>query len=74
MANKRKIPLGQGSIGSVIAKNVNLSAQVQSKFPNVNAGRRLEGAVALRLGDFCGRGKQQLCIVFTHNDFPDVEL
>ncbi len=63
MSNKRKIPLGQGSIDSVLAKNVHPSAQIQSKFPNVDAGRRLEGAVALRLNDFCVHGKQQLCVV-----------
>ena len=74
MAKKRRIPLGHGSISSVLAKNVHPSAQVRSKFPNLDAGRRLEGAVALRLDDFRVRGKQQLCVVFMHDDFPGVEL
>ncbi len=74
MAKKSRIPLDNGSIGSVLAKNVHLSAHVQSKFPNANAGIRHEGAVALRLDDFCVHGKQQSCIVFTHNDFLGVEL
>ncbi len=74
MAKKRRIPLGHGSISSVLAKNVHPSAQVRSKFPNLDAERRLEGAVALRLDDFRVHGKQQLCVVFMHNDFPGVEL
>ncbi len=44
------------------------------KFPNVNAGRRHERAVALMLDNFHVYGKQQLCIVFTHYDFPGAEL
>ncbi len=74
MAKKRRIPLGNGSIGSVLAKNVHPSAQVRSTFPNIDAGRRLEGALALRLDYFHIHGKQQLCVVFMQDDFPGVEL
>ncbi len=74
MAKKSRIPIGNGSIGSVLAKNVHLPVQVQSKFSNANAGIRLEGAVVLRLDNLCICGKKQLCVVFTHNDFPCLEL
>ncbi len=40
-------------VNGAIAKNIHPSEQVQSKLPNADAGRRLEGAVALRLDDSC---------------------
>ncbi len=71
---KSRIPLGNEAIGSALTKNVHSSTQVQSKFPNANAGIKFERAFALRLDDFYLYGKQQLYIVFTHNDIPGVEL
>ncbi len=71
---KRRNCLGNGAIGSVLAKNVHPSAHLRSKFPIVNAGRRLEGAVTHGLDNFHVRGKLQLCIIFTHSDFPGGEV
>lgn len=49
---KSRIPLVNGAIVSVLAKNAHLSVQLQSKFLNANAWIKLEGAVALWLDNF----------------------
>jgi Transposase IS4 len=68
---RRKLNLGAGATVSVISKFVHPSENIRNAFPNPVSGHRLEGCIVLRQKVQKVSGKQQLCVMITHEDFKN---
>jgi hypothetical protein len=71
MVNKRQ---GIGAKCTVLKKNLHPKKRINERYINFAKESRLEGLVAIRQEKKKIRGKDQLCIVFHHEDFPNEEV
>ncbi len=66
--------LGKDATCSILAKFLHPSALVRDKFPNHENTLRLEGFKVVRQEVKRVSRRQQLCVVCTHEDFPNTEM
>lgn len=59
---------------TVLTRFVHPSIHMRNKYPNTHRDERLNGCVTICQAEKVVRRKNQLCIVFRHDDFPGIEL
>ncbi|KAL7577946.1 hypothetical protein ACA910_007573 [Epithemia clementina (nom. ined.)] len=65
---------GVGGKGNVAAKFAHPSEHLRAKYPNDIKEKILIGGVIVRLEQKTVNRRQQLCVVFRHHDFAEIEL
>ena len=68
------LPLGVGATCEVILKHLKPNKYIKFVYPNPEPGQRLGGLVAFKKEVRRINKKEQICIVFRHDEFPNKEL
>ena len=71
---KQQLRLGKGTIIQPLLRFIHPSAAIRTVFSNEIKGQRLEGCVVKRQEVKLIKGAARLCVVFTYDDFDDVDL
>ena len=71
---KQQLRLGKGATIQPLLRLIHPSATIRAAFSNDIKGQRLEGCVLKRQEVKLIKGEGRLCVVFTHDDFDDVDL
>ena len=66
--------MGVGATIKVIKRFVHPSALLREKYKNPKRGEKLEDCLVIRKEEKLVSRRQQMCIIFRHDDFPNVEL
>ena len=73
MPRKRK-QMGTGATIKVIKRFIHPSEFIRERFKNPKKGEKLEDCLVIGRGEKVVRRKQQMCIIFRHGSFENVEL
>lgn len=65
---------GIGAVCSAPLKYVKPSKIIETKYPTLAPKQRLEGLLAIRKEVRSLNHREQLCVIFRHDDFPNEEL
>ena len=73
--NQRSIcPHGAGAIAQVSKRFLHPSKLIDDKYPNTTGDYKVEGLIEVRREVKTVNRREQMCIVFHHKDFQNVEL
>jgi len=65
---------GLGAVAEVSKKFLHPSKLVDEKYPNMRGDHKVNGLLEIRRESKTVRRKEQMCIIFRHDDFPNKEL
>ena len=71
---KQKIKCGVGAQCSVYAKYLHSAIEIGNRYPNATAKMRVNELLAIRKETKTVKKKEQVCIVFRHDDFEGKEI
>ena len=69
-----KNKIGIGAVWSALKRYLHSRKDVDTKYPNATQHDRLEGLIVVDQGVIKVNHKDQVCIFFRHNDFPNQRL
>ena len=71
---KKEEDHGFGDICSVLIKRLHPTKIIEKKFPNAHKVQHIENLVCVGQELRMVNWKDQLCYIYTHKNFPDVQL
>ena len=74
MTATKKLRAGVGAVAETLLKYIHPSKLIRDKYPNPINGQRLENCLLIRRETKEVNRKQQVCVIFRHDEFPDKEL
>ena len=74
MRRQKKKQNGTGAICSALKRFLHPRKDVAGRYPNAVANERLPGLLAIRREEKSVNRAMKLCIVFRHDDFPNIEI